>query len=1348
MKKIIQAFGLMALLVSQSGLAQEQLTSRLWVDLDDKGKLSVNSNYLTYHAARVTYGQNKTVSDLMLVTPAQQVISLPKWGDTAVFDEGSVFPKWSWIKNGGYLETGDKNGSLSKDLPLFIGTGWNNSTVDLYGSSIYSWFGDKDTDNSDAFIMLGLNAMHGVSIASETLASIGETYPDAKEVAEIAKNIQTAQARLKDVKKWVDFFKTYGKFAEETTIFIVEFRKSASNSLSEDDLVWLSELENRIHNINIVIDQVSSALKINKADLGLNNQEKIEMETVFRQAILNSIVDQQPPPTEHSEALSFLAKKLAVEYDKAKYGGERTLILQTKIYDLLGSATSIYEKKLITQLKTLKSNKENYNFDEYQTQYRTLKTRADLIKLGVYALEASKILLASEVSECSSNWTDKCQENFFRAIVGFGSIIVSDLFDPEVGTLRLSRLAPKFENWFTSTSFADIIKSGLKRTKMVTNIGNKAIPFVWDFIGAPDGFAIDITNGQLSRTGVATHKFNVVIKNTATGQVVRTVGIDPSVANKEIKIPINVGETWTATYGIEQPKLFMYDRAPWETISTPQKAAYELAYEVNVGGQIKYHKDVLCVRNKILAVGNSAAFSVQKEWGNGRIPAGMISPPDASGQSTCGVGLNPVNSPWFDNFTAQDIVLPTGVTNRFGSYFSNKDALSPRDRFDTGAEPIFEVSRAFTAESGNESIKFTAFIPDSYPENIEKTISFVPVIPSITASTSTPAINTPMTVVLNGIESIVSYIKEIIWTFGQDVVHTIADFTSAVQNIFQTTGEQVITAKVYDTNGNQLGSHTSITVNVVDTSPIASLIGTPTTLTVGQPVDIVISNSKAQSGYLCRYEISFNENSTMVSPPASTTTPPVALPTHVPPTHIVGSGRGCATGNNSVPLSPYNVTFEYAGNFTITLTVTDNQGKTATVTQAIVVNPSTNIDWKLNPETGHLYTAVNCGTWTQCEAKAVELGGHLVTVNDEAEQNWIVANFGLQTSFWIGMNDAKTEGVWVWSSGESVGYTNWAVGEPNDGLGLIPEGNDYAQIWGNQYINLYPNANDPTKWMDNSNTGQGNVTVGYGIIEKSPDGTFLVNANDPIGTAFTVPSGATSCSFNTTGSWRYGNASSQSVDALGDPSQAGMWPDYPRIYSEAPYFSLIAQAQGSYVSMGVSKTLAVVDGQNMNFMINEGINNNANSYADNSGVLTVSYHCNGTEIMLPAIAFLRGEHVAITEFFKGGALVDALLNAPPYTPVPINAAEWDFYAPKSGQYELFAEYAALQSRPVVIAFNGNITFPTALAQTTGGWYPANRQIISQGIVQLSAGATTMRVSRVSGDVVFPHIKGFKLVPLN
>jgi hypothetical protein len=151
-----------------------------------------------------------------------------------------------------------------------------------------------------------------------------------------------------------------------------------------------------------------------------------------------------------------------------------------------------------------------------------------------------------------------------------------------------------------------------------------------------------------------------------------------------------------------------------------------------------------------------------------------------------------------------------------------------------------------------------------------------------------------------------------------------------------------------------------------------------------------------------------------------------------------------------------------------------------------------------------------------------------------------------------------------------------------------------------------------------------------------------------------------------------------------------------------------------------------------------------NSQYSSSSVIEIDFTLQTPQVNvlidLPATSYLRGLNVALSTNGYGG---DALMNAPPYADVP-NAAEWDFYVPASGSFELFATYATAQSRPSQIAFNGVQAFGNALAANTGGYYPFNRQTLSQGIVQLSAGATTMRVSRSSA---FPHIQGFTLVPV-
>ncbi|MFO1458548.1 MAG: C-type lectin domain-containing protein [Verrucomicrobiota bacterium] len=99
----------------------------------------------------------------------------------------------------------------------------------------------------------------------------------------------------------------------------------------------------------------------------------------------------------------------------------------------------------------------------------------------------------------------------------------------------------------------------------------------------------------------------------------------------------------------------------------------------------------------------------------------------------------------------------------------------------------------------------------------------------------------------------------------------------------------------------------------------------------------------------------------------------------------------------------------------------------------------------INPANGHLYYLLTPAPWPQSEEAAVSLGGHLVTINDAAENDWVYntfkalligANGGNEVLLWLGLNDSKTEGVFTWSSGEPAQFRNWTVGEPNNHLGV------------------------------------------------------------------------------------------------------------------------------------------------------------------------------------------------------------------------------------------------------------------------------------------------------------------------
>jgi hypothetical protein len=119
---------------------------------------------------------------------------------------------------------------------------------------------------------------------------------------------------------------------------------------------------------------------------------------------------------------------------------------------------------------------------------------------------------------------------------------------------------------------------------------------------------------------------------------------------------------------------------------------------------------------------------------------------------------------------------------------------------------------------------------------------------------------------------------------------------------------------------------------------------------------------------------------------------------------------------------------------------------------------------------GHTYQLFAANTWTQAEALAVTLGGHLVTINDAAENDFVqlsVLGFdGADRRTWIGFNDTITEGTFQWVSGEVSKYTNWNGGEPNDFGG----NEDYTEMLGGN-----------GQWNDQPDGGNGFVR--FGIVE-------------------------------------------------------------------------------------------------------------------------------------------------------------------------------------------------------------------------------------------------------------------------
>jgi hypothetical protein len=145
-----------------------------------------------------------------------------------------------------------------------------------------------------------------------------------------------------------------------------------------------------------------------------------------------------------------------------------------------------------------------------------------------------------------------------------------------------------------------------------------------------------------------------------------------------------------------------------------------------------------------------------------------------------------------------------------------------------------------------------------------------------------------------------------------------------------------------------------------------------------------------------------------------------------------------------------------------------------------------------NSANGHIYYMLAPSSWLDAEAEAVSLGGHLVTINDALENQWVLDTFGSiaiatssepDTWLWLGFTDLQVESSWQWTTGDPVTYTNWGFSEPSQ----TSSGEDYAAMTPELF-----NGKPPGAWIDTTNSSGYNPYIGQplkhmGVVEIVPE---------------------------------------------------------------------------------------------------------------------------------------------------------------------------------------------------------------------------------------------------------------------
>ena len=146
---------------------------------------------------------------------------------------------------------------------------------------------------------------------------------------------------------------------------------------------------------------------------------------------------------------------------------------------------------------------------------------------------------------------------------------------------------------------------------------------------------------------------------------------------------------------------------------------------------------------------------------------------------------------------------------------------------------------------------------------------------------------------------------------------------------------------------------------------------------------------------------------------------------------------------SNLPL-PTGLPIYIQGWFTDALSSKGYSATNAVLTEILVPNPPTPLNWFTHPSNGKQYALTAPGTWHKTEGVAIEHGGHLVSIANASEDSWLQSTFfasGLASGpVYIGYTDEQFEGFFQWSSGAFLTFSDWNAGQPNN----FGNGQDYT----------------------------------------------------------------------------------------------------------------------------------------------------------------------------------------------------------------------------------------------------------------------------------------------------------------
>lgn len=157
------------------------------------------------------------------------------------------------------------------------------------------------------------------------------------------------------------------------------------------------------------------------------------------------------------------------------------------------------------------------------------------------------------------------------------------------------------------------------------------------------------------------------------------------------------------------------------------------------------------------------------------------------------------------------------------------------------------------------------------------------------------------------------------------------------------------------------------------------------------------------------------------------------------------------------------------------------------------------------------YVSNSSVSWTSARNAALSAGGNLAAIDNAAENTWLNSQISGSSNYWIGLNDATTEGSFAWTDGATSTYRNWASNEPATGSSASSQ--DYVSFNASSGAWADRASGDCYKYIMEYSCNSYSVTQTAGPANGSfqAPGTYTVAY-----TATTTTGLVANCSFNIT----------------------------------------------------------------------------------------------------------------------------------------------------------------------------------------------------------------------------------------